>query len=46
MTCPRNRSNYNRESLNFEVGVAAHRRDNPMLGGTDNGFLGRATVGW
>ena len=36
----------NRESLNFEVGVDAQRRESPMLGGTDNGVLGRATLGW
>ena len=34
------------ESLNFELGVDAHRRESPMWGGTDNGFLGRATLGW
>ena len=36
----------NRESLAFELGVEAHRRESPMLGTADNGFLGRATVGW
>ena len=36
----------NRESLNFELGVDAHRRESPMPDGTDNGFLGRATLGW
>ena len=35
-----------RESLNFELGVDAHRRESPMIGGTDNTFLGRATLGW
>ena len=35
-----------RESLNFELGADAHRRESPMLGGTDNGFRGRATLGW
>ena len=35
-----------RESVNFELGVDAQRRESPMLGGTDNGFLGRATLGW
>ena len=35
-----------RESLNFELGVDAHRRESPMIGGTDNAFLGRATLGW
>ena len=33
-------------SLNFEVGVDAQRRESPMLGGTDHGVLGRASVGW
>ena len=36
----------NRESLAFDLGVEAQRRDSPMLGGTSNGVLGRATVGW
>ena len=36
----------NRESLAFELGVEAHRRESPMLDTADNGFLGRATVGW
>ena len=35
-----------RESLNFELGVEAQRRNSPMLGGTSNGMLGRATLGW
>ena len=35
-----------RESLNVELGVDAHRRESPMLDATDNGFLGRATLGW
>ena len=35
-----------RESLAFELGVEAQRRNSPMLGGTSNGMLGRATVGW
>ena len=35
-----------RERLNLELGVDAHRRESPMLDGTDNGFLGRATLGW
>ena len=35
-----------RESLNLELGVDAHRRESPTLNGTDNGFLGRATLGW
>ena len=28
-----------RQSLNLELGVDAHRRESPMLDGTDNGFL-------
>ena len=36
----------NRERLNLALGVDAHRRESPMLDGTDNGFLGRATLGW
>ena len=28
-----------RERLNLELGVDAHRRESPMFGGTDNGFL-------
>ena len=36
----------NRESLHFELGVDAHRRESPMQGGADNGLLGRATLGW
>jgi hypothetical protein len=36
----------NRESLDFELGVDAQRRESPMQGGTDNGVLGRATLGW
>ena len=35
-----------RESLAFELGVEAQRRNSPMLGGTSNGVLGRVTVGW
>ena len=35
-----------RERLNLELGVDAHRRESPMLDGTDNGFLGRATMRW
>ena len=27
-------------------GVAAQRRNSPMLGGASNGMLGRATLGW
>ena len=36
----------NRERLNLALGVDAHRRENPMLDGTNNGVLGRATLGW
>ena len=36
----------NRESLSFELGVEAQRRDSPTLGGTSNGVLGRAMLGW
>ena len=35
-----------RESLNFELGVDAQRRESPMLGGASNGVLGRASLGW
>ena len=35
-----------RESLNFDLGVDAQRRESPMLGGTSNGVLGRASLGW
>ena len=35
-----------RESVNLELGVDAHRRESPMLERADNGFLGRATLGW
>ena len=35
-----------RESLNLELGVDAQRRTSPLLGGTSNGVLGRATLGW
>ena len=35
-----------RESMNFELGVEAQRRNSPLLGGTSNGMLGRATLGW
>ena len=36
----------NQGSLSLELGVEAQRRNSPMLGGTSNGVLGRATVGW
>ena len=35
-----------RESLNFQFGVEAQRRNSPMQGGASNGVLGQATVGW
>ena len=35
-----------RGDVNFELGVDAQRRESPMLDGADNGFLGRATLGW
>ena len=36
----------NRESLTFELGIDAQRRESPLLGGTDQGALARATVRW
>ena len=36
-----------RAGLNFELGVDAQRRESPMQGSAaNNGFLGRATLGW
>ena len=35
-----------RESLNFELGVDAQRQESPLLGGSSNGVLGRASLGW
>ena len=35
-----------RESLKFELGIDALRRESPLLDRADMGFLGRATVGW
>ena len=35
-----------RGNVNFELGVDAQRRESPMEGGTSNGFLGRARLGW
>ena len=35
-----------REALNFELGVDAHRRESPMQGGTDHGVLGQASLRW
>ena len=34
------------ESLNFELGVDAQRRESPLLGGADNGVLARASLAW
>ena len=34
------------ESLRFELGVDAHRRESPLEGGADTGALGRVTLGW
>ena len=34
------------EGVKFELGVDAQRRESPLMGGTDNGVLGRASVGW
>ena len=36
----------NRESLSFELGIDAQRRENPLLAGASNGAVGRATVRW
>ena len=35
-----------RESLSFDLGVDAQRRESPMLARADMGFLGRAALGW
>ena len=35
-----------RGKVNFELGVDAQRRESPLLGGTANGVLGRASLGW
>ena len=34
------------QGVRFDVGVDAQRRESPMEGGTSDGFLGRATIGW
>ena len=34
------------DKLTFQLGVDAQRRESLMLGGTSNGLLGRASVGW
>ncbi len=36
----------NRESLSFELGIDAQRRESPLLAGASNGAVGRATVRW
>ena len=35
-----------RGKLNLQLGVDAQRRQSPMLGGTSNGVVGRASIGW
>ncbi|MCY4633221.1 MAG: hypothetical protein OXG04_01715 [Acidobacteria bacterium] len=35
-----------RGRVNFELGVDAQRRESQLAGGTDSGFLGRASLGW
>ena len=32
--------------MQFELGVEAQRRESPAEGGTSNGLMGRATIGW
>ena len=34
------------QDLRVDVGVDAQRRESPMEGGTGDGFLGGATIGW
>ena len=34
------------DGLRLELGADAQRRESPMLGGTDHGVLGRATIQW
>ena len=34
------------EDVQFELGVGAQRREDPMQGEASNGLLGRATLGW
>ena len=34
------------QSLGFELGVDAQRRESPQAGGVSNGLLGRASIGW
>ena len=35
-----------RDDLDLELGFNAQRRESPLLGGTDHGAIGRATVRW
>ena len=35
-----------RDNVNLELGVDAQRRESPLFDAADNGFLGRATLGW
>ena len=35
-----------RGDVNFELGVDAERRQSPTQGGTSNGVMGRASLGW
>ena len=34
------------QSLRFELGIDAQRRESPQAGGTSNGVLGRASISW
>ena len=36
----------NRESLTFELGIDAQRRESPLVDGASNGAVGQGTVGW
>ena len=35
-----------RNALRLEIGVETHVRQNPRVGGSDKGFMGRASLGW
>ena len=35
-----------RESLDLQLGVDAHRRESPTLGGASNELLSRARLAW
>ncbi len=37
---------FERDTLTFEMGVDARRRQSLLQGGADNGFLGQARIGW